>query len=419
MLTRLIVTLWHRTIPFVLVAASVVACGPPAKDVTLIIAMDGRGLGVTDGKPNRHDTVFNGVQMAIDEEGGPLSINGKRIKSVTLQRRELECNAPAGTAEADWVKAYAQAAADDPAVIAFLGTLCGGANMQLELPITNQGNLLQAAQQADVGLSRAVPGVADVPQKYYPTGERTFARLVPANDVVAVLDVQEMKTLGATRVYVFHDDAQPGKTEAVFVRDLLVPNALTLAKFRSEPAASITTTLAAQIATDVESSTANLVFLGVGLKTAPTLVKAIRANAGTATTKIMMGNVVSQNTGIPGQIGAPANIEMYGVSNILPSDFTAKLSTWYDAYRATYDPTNWGVFVPHYYDATKMLIAAIKAAGDSADDRVTIRKNFLATKDYDGVLGKWSFDDNGETTLRALAIVKVVNLKWQVTKVVQ
>jgi branched-chain amino acid transport system substrate-binding protein len=50
------------------------------------------------------------------------------------------------------------------------------------------------------------------------------------------------------------------------------------------------------------------------------------------------------------------------------------------------------------YEAAAVVLEAIKSVGKK--DREAIRKAVVATKNFDkGVLGKWSFDANGDTTL--------------------
>jgi branched-chain amino acid transport system substrate-binding protein len=49
----------------------------------------------------------------------------------------------------------------------------------------------------------------------------------------------------------------------------------------------------------------------------------------------------------------------------------------------------------------KVTLDAIMRAGRK--DREAIRAAMFATKDYDGVLGKWSFDANGDTSLTAMS----------------
>jgi ubiquinone/menaquinone biosynthesis C-methylase UbiE len=55
---------------------------------------------------------------------------------------------------------------------------------------------------------------------------------------------------------------------------------------------------------------------------------------------------------------------------------------------------------------------AIKKVG--AKDRARIRDAIAATKDYDGVLGKWSFDKNGDTDLTEMTGLQVKNGKFDV-----
>ena len=64
-----------------------------------------------------------------------------------------------------------------------------------------------------------------------------------------------------------------------------------------------------------------------------------------------------------------------------------------------------------------MVLDAIKRAGKK--DRAAIRDAMMATKDWDGVLGKWSFDKNGDTSLTAMSINQVKDGKFTFLKTVQ
>jgi hypothetical protein len=54
----------------------------------------------------------------------------------------------------------------------------------------------------------------------------------------------------------------------------------------------------------------------------------------------------------------------------------------------------------------QVALAAIQRAGRK--DRAAIRDAVFATQNYDGVLGAWSFDQNGDTTLTAMSGRQVV-----------
>jgi branched-chain amino acid transport system substrate-binding protein len=49
------------------------------------------------------------------------------------------------------------------------------------------------------------------------------------------------------------------------------------------------------------------------------------------------------------------------------------------------------------YDACAVLLRAIERVGRG--DRRAIAKEVLATRDYNGLLGRWSFDVNGDIVL--------------------
>jgi branched-chain amino acid transport system substrate-binding protein len=60
-----------------------------------------------------------------------------------------------------------------------------------------------------------------------------------------------------------------------------------------------------------------------------------------------------------------------------------------------------GAYAAYGYESVKVALDAIQRAGRK--DREAIRAAVFATKDYHGVLGKWSFDPNGDTTLTTMS----------------
>ena len=51
------------------------------------------------------------------------------------------------------------------------------------------------------------------------------------------------------------------------------------------------------------------------------------------------------------------------------------------------------------YEAMKVALLAIQNAGDKGNDRQAVIDAFFKIKDRDSVLGKYSIDENGDTTL--------------------
>src|SRR3712207_6760131 len=69
-------------------------------------------------------------------------------------------------------------------------------------------------------------------------------------------------------------------------------------------------------------------------------------------------------------------------------------------------------YTAYAYEAANVMLDAIERASEEAGgvpDREAVVQQIFATEDYDGVLGTWSFDEDGDTTLTELSIQRVEN----------
>jgi branched-chain amino acid transport system substrate-binding protein len=108
----------------------------------------------------------------------------------------------------------AKAYAADPSVGGIIGTW-NSRCAAIEIPLLNaapRGPLaLVSPGNTGVGLTHAVPGTAPgEPQRYYPTGKRSFVRLIPSDDFQGVGDAVFAKDLRRRRVYVLDDGESYG-----------------------------------------------------------------------------------------------------------------------------------------------------------------------------------------------------------------
>ena len=93
----------------------------------------------------------------------------------------------------------ADAAAKDPRAIAYLGELNLGASA-VSVPVTNKAGILQVSPADGLAsLTEAPPRSAAGPERYFPTGRRSFLRLVPDDLVEAHLIVDRLVALGVER----------------------------------------------------------------------------------------------------------------------------------------------------------------------------------------------------------------------------
>src|SRR5439155_24135892 len=101
--------------------------------------------------------------------------------------------------------ANAHSYVNDPSVIAVAGPFSSGCAVQ-EIPILNSalgGPLaIESSSATYVGLTRRSLGTgSNEPDVYYPTGQRNYARVLPADDVQAAADAVVAQSLGVKRVY--------------------------------------------------------------------------------------------------------------------------------------------------------------------------------------------------------------------------
>src|SRR5439155_13982035 len=89
-----------------------------------------------------------------------------------------------------------------PSVVGVIGTLNSGC-AAVELPILNRATppvaMISPANSLP-GLTKHVPGSApDEPDRYYPSGVRTYARVYPTDDLQAVARAVMTRKLGVPR----------------------------------------------------------------------------------------------------------------------------------------------------------------------------------------------------------------------------
>ena len=110
------------------------------------------------------------------------------------------------------VASNARKAVQDRQTIAYLGELENGASA-ISVPILNEGGILQVSPRDTFGGLTARGGRGE-PDKYYPSGQRTFARVVPGDDQQATELVAALRAGGVQRLFLA-DDRELGGTALV------------------------------------------------------------------------------------------------------------------------------------------------------------------------------------------------------------
>ena len=146
------------------------------------------------------DPMVNGIKLALSEAGGKAgqwTVNYQSLDDSTAAAAKWD---PGQTA------ANARKVATDPKAVYYIGEFNSGAS-EVSIPILNQGGIPQVSPaNTYVGLTTNLPGSAPgEPEKYYPTGVRTYLRIVPIDSIQAAAGLIAMKQAGCTKVAIAND----------------------------------------------------------------------------------------------------------------------------------------------------------------------------------------------------------------------
>jgi branched-chain amino acid transport system substrate-binding protein len=190
-------------IALTLLAASAVlaACGDDDPETESLIVGD--TLTVYSSLPLRgpyaevsRDLVL-AEKLALKEAGGRAG--DYSVSYVSLDSADPET----GRWTPGRVASNARKAVQDRQTIAYLGELETGASA-ISVPILNEGGILQLSPRDTFG-GLTARGARGEPEKYYPSGMRTFGRLVPGDDEQARELVAAMRSDGVRRMMLADD----------------------------------------------------------------------------------------------------------------------------------------------------------------------------------------------------------------------
>src|SRR6185295_8569973 len=147
--------------------------GGPAKAVTIYSSYPLQGAGRAQS-----EAAVNGAKLAIAQahgKAGSIKVTYKPLDDSTAQAANW-------TPEA--TSANARKAAQDKSTAVYLGEFNSGATA-VSLPILNEAGVPQISPaNTGVGLTTDDPGAQPgEPDKYYPSGTRTYARIVPRDTI--------------------------------------------------------------------------------------------------------------------------------------------------------------------------------------------------------------------------------------------
>jgi len=394
----------------VLVLASVllVACGgggAASGGGTIKIVSD---LPMTGSSLGQTQTIVNAITQAFEEKGNKVC-NGKY--TIDYQAKD-DASAALGKWDPDVTTQNAKAYAADKSIVAVIGTFNSGA-AKLMIPILNPENLVMISPANTYpGLTK--PGKGDdsagEPDVYYPNKVRNYARVVPADDLQGAVAAQWAKDLGASKVYILDDQELYGKGIADVFDATATSLGLTVLGHEGIDGKAADYKA---LATKIQGLAPDLVYFGgITQNNAGQLIKDIRSVGFTG--KFMGPDGIAEDAFITA--AGDASDGVYTTFGGIPPDqLQGKAGAWRDAYVAKYGGAA-EVYTVYGYVSATLIIDALErvcAAGGDPTNRETVRKAVFDTKDFDSILGKFSIDANGDTTITSMSGSQVTGGKFQ------
>jgi branched-chain amino acid transport system substrate-binding protein len=338
--------------------------------------------------------MVEGIRLALQQQNG-------KAGDFTIKYTSLDdSTAQAGTWTPEAASANARKVAQDDSAIAYIGEFNSGASA-ISIPILNEVPIAQVSPaNTAVGLTSDEPGADEgEPEKYYPTGNRHYMRIVPKDTVQGAALASLMKEDGCQNAYILNDKEVYGAGLARNIEgsakeigleiignegiDPKAPN------FRSQAAA-------------MKSAGADcFVFSGITANGAVQLYKDVHA----AMPDINLygpDGVAESGFSDPKEGGIPADVQAktkVTVATLSPDEYPPEGKKFFSDFEAKYNEPQPDPYAIYGYEAMRLVLDTCKELGSDCSDKQAMIDALFQTKGRKSVLGTYDIDENGDTTL--------------------
>ena len=346
--------------------------------------------------------LVNGVKLALDQAGG-------KAGDFTIKYQSLDdSTAQAGSWTPEATQANARKAAQDSSTAAYIGEFNSGASA-VSIPILNEAGVPQISPaNTAVGLTTNAPGSSPgEPDKYYPAGTRTYVRIVPKDTIQAAALATLMKQDGCTKVFMTNDKEVYGAGLSKNIELAAKTAGLTLV---ANEAIDKNAPNYRSLAAKAKGQGADcFVYSGITANNAVQLYKDFAAALPSA--KLYGPDGVAEsgfadpkNGGIPADVASRVKVT---VATLSPSEYPPEGQDFFKQYTQKYGEKNPDPYAIYGYEAMRLALDAIQRSGTGKKEDIV--KALFSTKDRQSVLGTYSIDKNGDTTLTDYGVYSIAN----------
>ncbi len=352
-------------------------CGADAgePELTVYLSVPLSGPRAAEGRD-----VADAARLALADAGGEAA-----DAPVTL---EVLDDADKRGWQAALTGANARAATQDSTTIAYIGELDSGAS-RTSIPITNEAGILQVSPGSGAeDLTRESAGSDDVPVSIQPSGVRTFGRVIPSDRVQGRAAGAWMAELGITAVTV-EDEGDFGAT-LVDGLESASPAPAIVTEGQAEATYFARESLTPEQGKSVIPSGTNPIF-------------GSDAQLDEVDHSLpVFAEICASFRDCPSR---PREIRLTAAA-MATSQLPAEASGFLEAFEAEYDRPP-GPLAAYGYEAMAVVLDSVERAEDPLDRRA-VADAFLATADRESILGTYSIDAVGDTSLGVLGAYELV-----------
>jgi branched-chain amino acid transport system substrate-binding protein len=259
-----------------------------------------------------------------------------------------------------------------------------------------------------VGLTSDEPGADEgEPDKYYPSGERHYLRIVPKDTIQGAALATVMDEDGCSTAGILHDKEVYGAGLArniessaeeigmeVAVNEGIDPRA---PNFRSQASsledmgvdcfvfAGVTPNGAVQLFKDVEAALPDAKLYGPDGVSNPEFF-------------------VTDEGGLPADVSAKVKVT---VATLSPDQYPPEGQRFFDQYKETYGVSSVDPYAIYGYEAMRLVLDTCERLGPDCSDRQAMIDALFETRGRESVLGTYDIDENGDTTITDYGVYRI------------
>jgi branched-chain amino acid transport system substrate-binding protein len=338
----------------------------------------------------------NGMKLALKQAG-----NKAGHYAITYQSLN-DATAAAGQWTSEATSANARKAATDPKAVYYMGEFNSGAS-EVSMPILNKAGVAQdSPANTYVGLTASLKGVTakGEPGIYFPSGKRTYTRIVPLDTIQGAADLDALKGAGCKRMAIFDDTQAYGAGLAAVLKASAKMYGITIVDIESD----------ANVESDYTSVAQK--FQSAGAQCVE--VSATTASVGGTALVSAVHSAIPSAT-ILGPDGM-CSASWATTANVLCTVATLDMKAYpggvkfLAAYKKAYGIANPDPYSIYGYESAELgiqALAKLPAGLTGSKLKAAFVKQLFKTKNLKSVLGTFSINAAGDTTLTSYGLYKL------------